>query len=72
MEKQLYTKLFKCEFWLDRVTFSRHMALTKGITMNPSKIKVVLNWLRPKIFKEFYSLLGLLGYYKRFVGGLPS
>ena len=29
-ERQLYTKLSKCQFWLDRVAFLGHMILAEG------------------------------------------
>lgn len=42
-EKQLHAKFMKCEFWLDKVTFLGHAISTKGISIDPNKIKVVLD-----------------------------
>ena len=34
-ERQLYVKLSKCQFWLDRVTFLGHVISTEGVSMDP-------------------------------------
>ena len=42
-EHRLYAKLSKCEFWLKEVIFLGRIS-TKGISVDPRKIKVVLKW----------------------------
>lgn len=42
-EKQLYAKFSKCEIWLDRMVFLGHVVLTEGISIDLSKIDVVLD-----------------------------
>ena len=66
-EKQLYVKLSKCEFWLDNVTFLRHVVSTEGIKVDLDKIKAVLEWEAPKNVAEVRSFLRLAGYYRRFM-----
>ena len=39
----------------------------EGISVNPSKISMVVEWKRPTNVKEVRSFLGLAGYYRRFV-----
>jgi hypothetical protein len=39
----LYTKFSKCEFLLTKVTFLRHVISAGGVSVDPSKIKDVLN-----------------------------
>ena len=34
-ERQLYAKLSKCQFWLDRVTFLGHVILVEGVSVDP-------------------------------------
>ena len=34
-ERQLYVKLSKCQFWLDRVTFLGHVISTEGVSVDP-------------------------------------
>jgi hypothetical protein len=64
---QLYGKFNKCEFWLMEVTFLGHVISAGGITVDPSKVKDVLNWMPPMNASEIRSFLGLAGYYRRFI-----
>jgi len=41
-EKQLYTKLSKCEFWMDEVQFLGHVISVQGIAVDPSKVEAVV------------------------------
>ena len=70
--KQLYAKLSKCEFWLDRVYFLRHVVTKDGISIDSRKVDVVANWRRPTIVTEIRSFLGFVGYYKRFIEGFSK
>ena len=68
-EHQLYAKKEKCDFWLPEVKFLGHVVSKEGISVDPAKIEVVLNWARPRNVCEIRSFLGLAGYYRRFVEG---
>ncbi|XP_073133895.1 uncharacterized protein [Henckelia pumila] len=43
-----------------------------GISVDPSKVEVVINWPRPTSVPEIRSLMGLAGYYRRFIAGFSS
>jgi hypothetical protein len=64
---QLYAKFSKCEFWLTEVTFLGHVISAGGVSIYPSKVKDVLNWVPPTNASEIQSFLGLAGYYRRFI-----
>ena len=66
-ERQLYAKLSKCHFWLDRVAFLGHVISVEGVSVDPKKIEAVVNWKPPKNVSEVRSFLGLAGYYRKFV-----
>ena len=42
-ERQLYAKLSKCQFWLNRVTFLGHVISVEGVSVDPQKIEAVVN-----------------------------
>ena len=46
-KEQLYAKLSKCEFWLNEVSFLRHIVSKEGIRVDPKKIEVVVDWKPP-------------------------
>jgi hypothetical protein len=64
---QLYAKFSKCEYWLTEVAFLGHVISAGGISVDPSKVKDVLNWMAPTNASEIHSFLGLAGYYRRFI-----
>ena len=43
-----------------------------GIIVDPKKIEVVRDWVRPASVTEIRIFLGLAGYYRRFVEGFSS
>jgi hypothetical protein len=46
-EHQLYDKFNKCVFWLEAIQFLEHVLSAKGIAVDPSKIKDILEWKPP-------------------------
>jgi hypothetical protein len=64
---QLYAKFSKCEFCLTEVTFLGHVISAGRVSVDPSKVKDVLNWMPPMNASEIQSFLGLAGYYRRFI-----
>ena len=68
-KEQLYTKLSKCEFWMNEVSFLGHIVSKEGIRVDPKKIEVVVEWKQPRNVTELRNFLGLAGYYRRFVKG---
>ena len=68
-EKQLFSKLSKCDFRLTEVSFLGHIVSAEGIRVDPTKIEVVVSWKHPRNVIEVRSFLGLSGYYQWFVKG---
>jgi hypothetical protein len=42
---QLYVKFSKCEFWLTEVAFLGRVISAGGVSVDPGKVKDVLNWM---------------------------
>ena len=63
IEKKLYAKFSKCEFWLRQVSFLEHVIFGEGISVDMSKIEAVSQWKQPTKAIEVRSFLGLVGYY---------
>jgi hypothetical protein len=61
---KLYTKFSKCEFWLTEVAFLGHVISTGGVSVDPSNVKDVLNWMPPMNALEIRSFLRLASYYR--------
>jgi hypothetical protein len=66
-DHQLYAKFSKCAFWLKEVPFLGHIISAEGITVDPSKVQEALDWKSPRLVRQIRSLLGLVGYYRRFI-----
>jgi hypothetical protein len=66
-ENQLYAKFSKCAFWLEEIQFLGHILSAKGIAVDPSKVKDILEWKLPTTVHQVQSFLGLAGYYRRFI-----
>jgi hypothetical protein len=64
---QLYAKFNKCEFWITEVAFLGHIISIGGVSVDPGKVKDVLNWMPPTSVSEIQSFLKLAGYYQRFI-----
>ncbi|GJV31193.1 putative reverse transcriptase domain-containing protein [Tanacetum coccineum] len=45
---ELYTKFSKCEFWIPKVQFLRHVINSQGIHVDPAKIESIKDWASPK------------------------
>ncbi|WVZ81019.1 hypothetical protein U9M48_028446 [Paspalum notatum var. saurae] len=58
-EHKLYAKFSKCAFWLKEVSFLGHILSEKGVAVDPSKVKDVLNWKQPETVTEIRSFLGI-------------
>jgi hypothetical protein len=62
-DHQLYVKFSKCKFWIDEVPYLGHLISHEGITVDPGKVKDVLDWKPPMTVTQVRSFLGLASYY---------
>ncbi|GKB60592.1 putative reverse transcriptase domain-containing protein [Tanacetum coccineum] len=71
-KEKLYAKFPKCEFWIPKVQFLGHVIDSRGIHVDPTKIESIKDWVSPKTPTEIRQLLGLAGYYRRFIEGFSK
>ncbi|GKA68148.1 putative reverse transcriptase domain-containing protein [Tanacetum coccineum] len=71
-KEELYAKFSKCDFWLSKVQFLRHVIDSEGIHVDPAKIESIKDWESPKTQTEIHQFLGLIGYYRRFIEGFSK
>ncbi|GKC12085.1 putative reverse transcriptase domain-containing protein [Tanacetum coccineum] len=71
-KEKLYAKFSKCEFWIPKVQFLKHVIDSQGIHVDPSKIESIKDWESPKTPTEIRQFLGLSGYYRRFIEGFSK
>jgi hypothetical protein len=71
-DNQLYAKYSKCEFWIDEVPFLGHIISNGGISVDPAKVKEIVEWSIPSTVTDVWSFLGLACYYRRFIEGFSK
>jgi len=66
-ENDLYIKLEKCVWKVQKIRFLEVVIGSNGIEMEKEKVDRVLNWLKPRNVKDIRKFLGLVNYYRRFI-----
>ena len=66
-ENKLYGKLLKCSFVQKEIHYLCHIISGEGISVDPEKVKAIMEWPVSKNAHEVRSFMGLAGYYRRFV-----
>lgn len=64
IDRQLFSKFSKCKLWLRELDFLCHICSGDAIRVDPKKMKVVKNCLRPLSPSDIRNFLGLAGYYR--------
>jgi hypothetical protein len=68
-EHQLYAKWSKCSFYQKKIHYLGNIISEEEIKVDPKNIRSIEGWVTPRNVYEVRSLMGLAGYYMRFVEG---
>ena len=71
-EKCLVLNWGKCHFMVTSGIVLGHVVSSRGIELDKSKIDLILNLPTPKTIKDVRSLLGHVGFYRRFIKNISS
>ena len=66
-ENELYLKPEKCEFEKSRIDYLGLIISAGQVEMDPTKVRGVADWPKPKTVKEVQSFLGFINFYRRFI-----
>ena len=71
-EQQLYAKFSKCDFYKYKIQYLGHVVSNDGISVDPDKIKAIMEWSVPKKVSDIRSFMGITGYYRKFIEGFSK
>lgn len=71
-EHKLYAKFNKYEFFKDHIKYLGHVISKDGISVDPDKIKAIINFPVPKDVSDVRSFMGITGYYRKFIEGFSK
>ncbi|MDM1593498.1 RNase H-like domain-containing protein, partial [Escherichia coli] len=66
-EHKLYAKKRKCTFFTPQIEYLGFIVSADGISVDPTKIKDILEWPPPGSIKEIRGFLGITGWYRIFI-----
>ena len=66
-EANLKLKPKKCNLFQTQVTYLGHLVSEAGIECDPAKIEAIKTWPRPTNKREVRGILGIAGYYRKFI-----
>jgi hypothetical protein len=71
-KEQLFLKLSKCEFGKTSLIYLGHIVGGGKLKIDPSKVKVILEWSRPSNVTEVRNFLGAAQYWRKFIANFSS
>ena len=72
LENRLYVKAEKCDFHCTTTTFLGYIISPGNLSMDPEKVKAVVEWPSPTNRRELQRFLGFANFYRRFIRGYSS
>jgi len=63
----LHIDLKKCEFSVTEVKYLGLIVTTKGVRMDPEKVRTITEWQAPNCIKDVQAFLGFANFYRKFI-----
>jgi hypothetical protein len=71
-KENLFLKMSKCEFGKTSIIYLGHIVGGGELKIDPSKVKVILEWPKPSNVTEVRSFLGATQYWRKFIANFSS
>jgi hypothetical protein len=71
-KEKLFLKMSKCEFGKTSLIYLGHIVGGGELKIDPSKVKVILEWPKPNNVTEVRSFLGAAQYWRKFIANFSS
>ena len=71
-EQQLFTKYSKCDFFKDTIQYLGHIVSKDGTSVDPDKIKDIIEWPIINNVTNIRLFMGITGYYRQFIEGFSK
>ncbi|XP_077319414.1 uncharacterized protein LOC143941246 [Lithobates pipiens] len=68
----LFAKAEKCEFEKETIQFLGLIISTTGISMDPQKVKSILEWATPTARKSTQRFIGFANFYRKFIKNVSA
>jgi len=66
-DKEILIAIKKCEFYITKTDFIEFIIKLKYISIDPKKIKAIVNWQDLENVIDLRLFLGFCNYYRRFI-----
>jgi hypothetical protein len=67
LQANLLAQPTKCLFGVPQLEFLGHVVTSRGLEMDPKKVRVIQDWPTPESVSDLRSFVGLCNYYRSFI-----